>query len=126
MKTLRLLIFAVAISLLAGCGTLYTTIVTVSDVESAAMKEWARAHNDHRTTEELDRKVMRAHDAFNVAKTDAGLLLEAYRASGDKTKREQALAVVRAAIGPVLDLIETFNPTKAATLKSAAANATQP
>jgi len=126
MKTLRLLLTLAVVALLCGCGTLFTTVVTVTEVETAAMNEWARAHNDHRTTEDLDRKVMRAHDAFNQAKTDAGLLLEAYKASGDKTQLEQALAVVRAAIGPVLDLIETFNPTRAATLKSSAASATKP
>lgn len=121
-----ILLFAVGLSLLCGCGTLYNSIVTVNDVETAAMKEWAKAHNDGKTSEALDRKVLAAHAAFNRAKLDTKILLEAYKANGDKSKLEQSLAVVRAAIEPVLDLIAEFNAPKAASLQTAAANATKP
>ncbi len=112
--------------LLAGCSSLYTATVTLTDAEDAVMKQWATLHNDHKTTEDIDRRVMDAHGKFNQAKLAAAAALRAYADGGDKANYLKALDVARAAIDPLFSILQpllTPNTTKTLKAKVATANA---
>lgn len=113
-------------AVLVGCGTVYTIAVTISNAEDAVMKEWATLHNDNRTTDDLDRKVMAAHAKFNEAKLIAANALRAYNSGGDKADYVKALEAARDAIGPIIDLIQPLlTPANAQNLRVKAAAATK-
>lgn len=111
----------------AGCGTVYKTAILLTDAEDAIMREWARAHNDHLTTADMDLKVMAAHSKFNSAKKVAAAALRTYNAGGDKAAYERALEAARAAIDPLFDLLSpVLSAQKMTALRANVAAANQP
>lgn len=92
--------------LLTACNTLNKATVTLVEAEDAVMKEWARLHNDRATTPEIDLKVIAAHTKFEEAKLIAAIALRNYQAGGDQADYIRALNVVRAAVDPILALIQ--------------------
>lgn len=92
--------------LLTACNTLNKATVTLVEAEDAVMKEWARLHNDRATTPEIDLKVISAHTKFEEAKLIAAIALRNYQDGGDQADYIRALNVVRAAVDPILALIQ--------------------
>lgn len=110
-----------------GCNTIYSSAVTLTEVEDAVMRQWARLHNDRLTTADIDMKVNAAHENFNKARITAAIALRAYQAGGDKANYIKALEAARAAINPLFEILQpllTAESTKK--LKSQALNATKP
>lgn len=124
MKRTFPLLIALLTMLLVGCGTFYKVAVTVSEAEDAVMKEWATLHNDGKTSEALDQKVLEAHNKFNEAKLVAANALRAYKAGGDKAQYITALEAARSAIDPLLNLLSPLlTSAKNESLKMKALNA---
>lgn len=125
---MKKLITLAVVVLLAGCATFNKTAVTLTGAEDAIMKEWATLHNDHKTTTELDLKVMKAHATFKESCAVAAAFLRSYSAGGgDKASYVAALEAARATIGPILQLIEPLlASSKVAKLEGATLNATMP
>ena len=126
MKKMKLFTFALAALLLTSCSTVYKSAVILTQAEDAVMKEWARAHNDHLTSKELDLKVLAAHARFNEAKQVAAVALRAYEAGGQKSAFLAALEGARAAVGPILELLApVVAPARIKALELNVAQATQ-
>jgi hypothetical protein len=125
--TKKLITMAMVV-LLAGCTTFNKTAVTLTEAEDAIMKEWATLHNDHKTTSELDLKVMKAHAAFKESCLVAATFLHSYSEGGaDKASYVAALEAARASIGPLLQLIEPLlSSTKIAKLHTTTTIASKP
>lgn len=99
------------VAFLVGCGTLYTTTVTVTQVVDAGMKDWAAASVAGKTTPAIDATVMKAHEKYRAAAAAAQTALIAYKASGSQDQYLAALTAVRAAASQIFDLITPFIPT---------------
>lgn len=100
---LRFFITLSIVSLLAGCNTVYKSTVILTEVEDTLMKEWARAHNDGKTTPELDRKVVAVHTKFSQACLVAAVYL---KASGKKdVSYWKAFLEAKEALAPLLELL---------------------
>lgn len=113
--------------LLAGCGTTYKAVVTLTTAEDSVMKSWATLHNDHVTTPQIDAKVVQAHQKFADACEVAKKALIAYKANGDQGPYLLALAEAKALALPILDLITPFlDSAKVSSLKSTVTTAVTP
>ena len=124
----KLIVMIGTVVLLAGCTTFNKAAVTLTEAEDAVMKEWATLHNDHKTTSELDLKVMAAHAKFKESCAVAAAFLRSYSAGGgDKASYVSALEAARATIGPLLQLIEPLLTTsKVSKLQTTTLIATKP
>lgn len=124
MKKLLNLSIVICAIILTACNTVNKITVTLVEAEDAVMKEWARLHNDRKTTADIDSRVMEAHDKFNQAKLTAAIYLKAYVAGADKEDYIYALEALRETIGPLIDLISPMLPkTRVEALKSTTAAA---
>lgn len=124
----KLIVTIAMVVLLAGCSTFNKAAVTLTQAEDAIMKEWATLHNDHKTTSELDLKVMVAHAKFKESCAVAAAFLRSYSSGGgDKTSYLAALEAARSTIGPLLQLIEPLlTQNKVSKLQTTTATATKP
>lgn len=121
-------LFAVFVMLITvGCNTIYSSAVTLTEVEDAVMRQWARLHNDRLTTADIDIRVNAAHENFNKLRLTAAIALRAYQAGGDKANYIKALEAARAAIDPLFEILQPLlTPDTTKTLKSQALNASKP
>lgn len=127
MKNTFILITIAITMLLAGCGTLYKAAIALTDIDDSLMKEWATLHNDGKTSEDLDRKVMKAQATFKSSCSVAAAALRAYDAGGNKADYIKTLEAARSAIGPIIDLLTPhLSSLKLSQYKSSVANATRP
>lgn len=111
MRHARTLATVLAVAFLIGCGTLWTTTVTITQVVDQGMKDWAAASAAGKTTPAIDATVMKAHDKYRAAAAAAQTALVAYKASGSQDQYLAALTAVRAAASQIFDLITPFIPT---------------
>jgi hypothetical protein len=103
---LLLLVVVVAVQ---GCSAIPKTIVTINSVVDGAMKEWTMASRDGRTTPQFDAEVMQYHARFNVAKTKAAVLWEAYMQTGDQANAVATLRTLKASATPLIDFLLPVN-----------------
>lgn len=123
MKTLTTILFA---ALLVGCGTLYKSIVTVTEVRDQAMKELATLHKAGLISAETDAKIANADIAYRKAAEVTVAALEAYKVSGDKTQYLAALKATKAALNAILDILTPLiGSDKSSDLFAKLANAQQ-
>ena len=99
-----LLTLSVAI-LLSGCATVFTGIVTLTEVVDTGMKAWAQASNSGYSTTAIDAKVVEVHGKYQKACSVAQEALIAYKATGDQAAYQKAFAVVKAIAIDLVDLI---------------------
>lgn len=103
---MKKLIPIVALLLLAvGCQSLYTSVVTITQVRDSAMKAWANASATGKSTAKIDAAVVAADAQYRAAANVALKALQAYKAGGDQAAYLNSLNAVRAAVGSLLDLI---------------------
>lgn len=105
MKYTKSFITVLIVSLLVGCASLYSGVITITSVVDSAMKQWAQLSVSGKTTPAIDAKVTAAHDKYRQAAAATQAALIAYKASGDQTAYVAALNAARAAAGGLIDLI---------------------
>lgn len=108
MKQAQIVAAALVAAFLVGCGTLWTTTVTITQVVDQGMKDWAAASVAGKTTPAIDSTVTKAHDKYRAAAAAAQTALIAYKNSGAKDQYLAALTAVRAAASEIFDLITPF------------------
>lgn len=128
MKRLACLSIIALSVLLYGCASTYKAVVTLAETEKAAMRLWATAHNDGKTTVELDNKVRALNAKFLAARAVAVAALKAYKeGQGSQSDYELALNTLRATVPPVLDLIVQFTtPQQQKEMRAAVAKTNAP
>ncbi len=115
------------VMLLAGCGTLYRSTVTLTAVVDSAMRSWAQLSVSGQTSPGLDEQVKKAHAVYQKSCGVAATALEAYKAGGEKSSYILALEVARATAGDLFDLIlPLFSSAKQTTFTTQLRNATVP
>ena len=124
-KTLpSLALLALALTL-AGCATLFTSVVTITSVVDAGMKDWATLSVAGKTTPAIDSAVTAYHAKYQKACGIAQDALIAYKANGDKAAYVQALMAVRSLASDIIDAITPLlTSTEANNLKAKLAKAT--
>lgn len=124
MKKLTTTILAVA--LLCGCSTVYTGIVTITQVRDSALKQLAQLNKAGKLSIATYNKVEAADAHYRQAAEVAEKALIAYKASGDKTQYVQALQAAKAAVSAIIDILNPMIPLADATaLQVKLANATK-
>jgi hypothetical protein len=124
MKTLRLPLSVFLFALLVGCATIYTGVVTITATVDLAMKSWAALSAKGQTTSAVDAKVIAAHNQYRAACAVAQAALTAYKASGDPTQYNVAIAAAKQAASNLVALIVPLvTPAQATTLQTNLANA---
>lgn len=104
MRKLSLPILAVLL-MCAACTTLYTGVVTITNVVDAGMKDYAALQVAGKTTPALDAQVRAGHDKYREACAAAQTALIAYKSSGDNSQWIAALQAVRSAADEIIQLI---------------------
>lgn len=113
--------------MLVACSTLYTGIVTITQVVDAGMKDWAQMSVAGKTSTAIDAKVVATHDKYRQACAVTQIALVAYKNSGDSTEYVKALASLRATVDELFALIYPLVSTsEASTLKANLAKASVP
>jgi hypothetical protein len=114
-RSLPLLLF---IAFIVGCGTVFTTFVTLKDVVDVAMADYMDEQVAGHTTPQMDATVRIAYERTQRAAAGAKAALVAYKAGGDQQSYLNALAAARVAVGELVDLIVPLvTQQKAASLK---------
>ena len=123
----KLIPLLISVMLIVGCGTLFTSVTTVTQVVDSAMKQWAHASNTHQTTAAFDAQVVATHDRYRAAAAGAQVSLKAYQSSGNASEFNAALAAAQAGAGPLVDLIASIlTPVNSATLKTSLTKTSKP
>jgi len=127
MKITFILITVAVTLLLAGCGTIFKAAIALTDIDDSLMREWATLHNDGKTSDDFDRKVMQAQATFKSSCAIAAAALRAYDAGGNKADYIKALEAARSAIGPIIDLLTPYlTQQKVSQYKTSVSNAVKP
>jgi Na+-translocating ferredoxin:NAD+ oxidoreductase RnfG subunit len=114
-------------ALLVSCTTLYTSVITVTEVVDSGMKQWAQANKARQTTPEFNLQVVRLHDNYRAAAAAAQFSLKAYQASGNATMLVTALQQAKDGAAPLIQFIVTILlPPQADALTTQLAKATKP
>ena len=114
-------------ALLLGCTSLYTSVVTVTEVVDSAMKNWAQASKARQTTPEFNSQVVKLHDNYRLAAAAAQLSLKAYKQTNNASDLVAALAAAKEGAIPLVDyIIQALTAPVAAELQSNLAKATKP
>jgi hypothetical protein len=122
----RLLALLISAALL-GCSTVYTPVVTLTQVADAAMKDWASASARGQTTADLDKRVIAVHDNYRLAAGIASDFLKQYKATGNQADYLKALEVARTAVDNLVSILAPIlTPAKAVSLKTQLATASAP
>ena len=109
-----------------GCATVYSSIVTVTQVVDTTMKAWADLSKGGHTSAAIDAKVVLAHDKYREACAVAQASLIEYKRTGDSTTYVQALAVAKVAAQGILDIVAPLlNPVDAVQIQSNLEKATK-
>lgn len=111
-KTLPVLF--VAAVMLTACATFNSSVITVTEVVDAAMKEWAALSVAGKTTPVIDSKVVVAHDRYRQACSVMQVALVEYKQSGNNAGYVAAVAAARAAADSLIDLIVPLVTTQEA------------
>ena len=126
MKLKHTLTLAVC-ALLLGCTTLYTSVVTVTEVVDSAMKQWAQANKERRTTPEFNAQVIKLHDQYRAAAAVAQLSLKAYKETANAADLVTALQAAKEGAIPLVNLIiDILKPAESNQLQDNLAKAVRP
>lgn len=102
----KLLTF-VLVGLVAGCTTLYTTVVTLTQLRKDILNEYGELYRAGLISSETDYKVFKADELFREAAAAMEVTLVAYKAgTATDADVQKKLAAVKAALGQILVLIE--------------------
>ncbi len=93
----RTLSLALVLMLLVSCATVYTSVVSLTSVIDGAAKTYARLYNSGLVPPDLAAKVSKAYLGYRDSARVARDALTAYKASGDPSSYQAALAVARQA-----------------------------
>lgn len=116
-KTLPVLFIAAC--LLTACATFNTSVITVTQVVDAAMKEWAALSVAGKTSTVIDGQVTVAHNRYRQACSVMQVALVEYKQSGNNAGYVAAVAAARSAADGLIDLIVPLVTTQEAnTLKT--------
>jgi hypothetical protein len=127
MKKLHMAVTLLALIVLIGCKSTYSTIVTVTQVVDSGMKQWASLANHGQTTPAFNQKVVAAHDNYRKAAAVAQLSLVAYKNTSNATNLVQALTAAKDGALPLIDLIASvISAEKGDQLRLDLASATKP
>jgi len=91
-----------------GCSTLYTGIVTLTEVRQSAMKELALAYKQGLIDEETDAKIEAADAAYHKSRIAAIVALKAWQVGGEQGDYLKAVELVRDNVGALLDIVALF------------------
>jgi len=101
----RILLTLSIVSLLVGCATVFSGIVTTTSVVDTAMKAWAEVSAKGYSTPDIDSRVAVVHNQYRMACSAAQDALVAFRQTGDQAVYIQAFAVVKATASDLINLI---------------------
>lgn len=127
-KTISAILTAILVTgLLAGCATVYSSIVTLTSVVDTTMKAWADLSVAGKTTPDIDKQVVNAHEKYRQACGVAQAALITAKTNGDQTPYVQAIAIAKVAAQGILDIVAPIllktDPAKAATIQKQLAKA---
>lgn len=98
--------------MLSGCSTLYTQIVTVTQIRDSAMKELAALHAQGKITRATDEKIAQADAVYRQAAEAATAALKAYRDNPSAgTNYTAALQATKVAVSGILNILGQFIPS---------------
>jgi len=120
------MIGAVALMLTVSCTTLFRTVITVTEVRDAAMKELGKLSAAGFLTVEQDAKIQAADEAYLLAAHDAEVALVAYKNGGDRAAFVAALTTVKEVVGQMLAVLNQLNTDKTQALENKLALASTP
>jgi hypothetical protein len=114
-------------ALLLGCSTLFTSVVTVTEVVDSAMKNWAQASKARQTTPEFNTQVIKLHDNYRLAAAAAQLSLKTYKNTNNASDLVAALAAAKDGAIPLVDfIVQILSAPVAAELQANLSKATTP
>ena len=114
-------------TVLLGCTSLYTSVVTVTEVVDSAMKNWAQASKARQTTPEFNAQVIKLHDNYRLAAAAAQLSLKAYKDTNNAADLVAALTAAKEGALPLVDFIAgILSAPVAAELQANLVKATRP
>lgn len=106
-----LVVTGLTIALLAGCSTLFTQIVTVTQIRDSAMKELAALHAQGKITRSTDEKIAQADAVYRKSAEVAASALKAYRDNPSAgTNYTAALQATKVAVSGILNILGQFIP----------------
>lgn len=94
--------------LLAGCTTLYSSIVTITDIRASAMKELAALNKQGKISAETDAKITQADATYRAAAERAEKALIAYKEGAQTDETVAAIKAVKEAVSGILDILAPF------------------
>lgn len=107
------------LAFLVGCTTVYTGIVTLTQVVDTSMKAWSDIVHQGKATPALETKVKQGYTTYQGACDTAANALIAYKLSGDPTQYQAAVAAAQAAATALVETITPLlTPSKATTIKT--------
>jgi hypothetical protein len=123
MKTKQIPILLLLL-LAVSCASIFSGVVTITTVVDTAMKSWADLSVKGLTTEAVDTKVKQVHEKYRASCAVAQTALVAYKASGDPTSYNAAVAAAKQAANQLVDLIvPLLSASNGTDLKTKLANA---
>lgn len=107
----KILCSVIALAFLVGCASLYTQIVTVTQIRDSAMKELAALHAQGKITRATDEKIAQADAVYRQSAEVAAAALKAYRDNPSAgTNYTAALQATKVAVSGILNILGQFIP----------------
>lgn len=100
----------ITLLLLVGCTTLWTGVVTLTQVHDTAMKNWAQAVKNGTSTTAINAAVVVADAKYRQAATVAADALTAYKNGGSSDAYVNALIAVRSALDSLITILTPAIP----------------
>lgn len=91
-----------------GCSSIWSHIVTVTEVRDSAMKELAQLSKQGQISEATDAKIAKADEVYRAAAETAAKSLRTYKEGGSEADYVKALAAAKAAVTGILDILTPF------------------
>lgn len=105
MKTILTIILA---CILVGCTSLWSHVVTITEVRDSAMRELAQLSAQGKISEATDAKIAKADEVYRKAAENAAKALRAYQAGGSESEYVAALQAAKVAVTGLLDILTPF------------------
>lgn len=124
---MKKLIAIILIGLVSGCTTLYSSIVTLTQLRKDVMNEYGELYRANLIRPEIDYKITKADEKFREAAAAMEIVLVHYKA-GTATDADVTVKLneVKTAIASILILIEPYIVVqKTSTFKQQLATATK-
>lgn len=104
----KLLIMISITALLAGCTTLYSSIVTITEIRKSAMNELGALQRQGKISAETDAKIAQADATYRAAAERAEKALIAYKDGAQTDETTAAIKAVKEAVSGILDILAPF------------------